>query len=176
MIGVNNIFAFDPSKLIVRVSDTDLSGYEANSILSDQYEIEAEFADLKHVIFSITVADTEFTVDKLLDALRGLISQKHQINNYDDSSIKPRNGLPRSAISLCDAYFATKTRTVPLNEAVGHILAESVMPYPPGVLLLIPGEIMKQRHLDYVQHLIENGNTIVGTEDSSIQTVCIFDA
>jgi lysine decarboxylase len=175
LIGVNNIFAFDPSKLIVRVSDTGLSGYEANSILNDQYEIEAEFADLKHVIFSITVADTELTVDKLLNALNGLISQKHQINDYDDSSIKPPNGLPRSAISLRDAYFATKTRIVPLNEAVGHILAENVIPYPPGVPLLIPGEIMEQRHLDYVRHLIDKGSTIVGTEDSSIQTVRIVD-
>jgi lysine decarboxylase len=176
LIGVNNIFAFNPSKLIVRVSDTGLSGYEARSILNDQYKIEIELADLKHIVFSITVADTELTVDKLLDALRGLISQKHQIkNNYDDSSIKPPNGLPRSAISLRDAYFATKTRAVPLNSAVGHILAENVIPYPPAVPLLIPGEIMEQCHLDYIRQLIGKGSIIVGTEDSSLRTVRIVD-
>jgi len=176
LIGVNNIFAFDPSKLIVRVSDTGLSGYEANSLLRHQYEIEAEFADLKHVIFSITIADTEVTVDKLLDALRGLSRQKHHINNYDDSSIKPPDGLPSPAITLRDAYFATKTRAVPLNEAVGHILAENVIPYPPGVPLLVPGEIMEQRHLDYVRHLIDKGSTIVGMEDLSKRTVRIVEA
>ena len=175
LIGVNNIFAFDPSKLIVRVSDTGLSGYEVRSLLRHQYEVEAEFADLKHVIFSITIADTESTVDKLLDALHALTRQKHHITNDADSSIKIPDALPRTAISLRDAYFATRTRIVPLNESVGEILAENVIPYPPGIPLLIPGEIMEQRHLDYVHHLIKKGSTIVGMEDLSLRTVRIVD-
>jgi lysine decarboxylase len=176
LIGVNNIFAFDPSKLIVRVSDAGLSGYEASSLLRHQYEVEVEFADLKHVIFSITIADPKSTVDKPLDALSGLTMQKHQITKCDDSLVKPPDGLPRSAISLRDAYFATKTRTVPLDEAIGHILAENIIPYPPGVPLLTPGEIMEQRHLDYVRHLIDKGSTIVGMEDLSVRTVRIVNA
>jgi arginine decarboxylase len=176
LIGVNSIFAFDPSKLIIRVSDTGLSGFEASSLLRLQYEVEVEFADLKQVICSITVADTESTVDKLLDALRSLTRQKHPIIDNDSFSIKPPDGLPHSAISLRDAYFATKTRAVPLNEAVGHILAENVIPYPPGIPLLVPGEILEQRHLDYVRHLIGKGSAIVGMEDSSLRMVRVVDA
>jgi arginine/lysine/ornithine decarboxylase len=175
LIGVNNIFAFDPSKLIVRVSDAGLSGYEVRSLLRHQYEVEAEFADLKHVIFSITIADTESTVNQLLHALRSLTRQKYQITDYDDFSIKPPDGLPHSAISLRDAYFATKTRTISLNEAVGQTLAENLIPYPPGIPLLVPGEIMEQRHLDYVHHLIKKGSSIVGMEDLSLRTIRIVD-
>ena len=175
LIGVKNIFAFDPSKLIVRVSNAGFSGFEACSLLRHQYQVEVEFADLKHVIFSITIADTESTTDKLLNALRGLASQKHETTNNDDSSIKPLDGLPLSAINLRDAYFATKTRTVSLDDAIGHILAENIIPYPPGIPLLVPGEIMEQRHLEYVRHLIDKGSTIVGMEDSSLRTVRIID-
>jgi lysine decarboxylase len=175
LIGVKNIFAFDPSKLIVRVSDAGFSGFEARSLLRCQYEVEVEFADLKHVIFSITIADTESTIDKLLNVLRDLTRQKHQTTNYDDSSIKPLDGLPLSAISLRDAYFTTKTRTVSLNESIGHILAENIIPYPPGIPLLVPGEIMEKRHLEYVHHLIDKGSTIVGMEDSSLRTIRIVD-
>jgi arginine/lysine/ornithine decarboxylase len=175
LIGVKNIFAFDPSKLIVRVSDAGFSGFEAHSLLRQQYDVEVEFADLKHVIFSITIADTESTIDKLLNALHDLTRQKHQTINHDDSSIKPLDGQPLSAISLRDAYFATKTHTVPLNEAIGHILAENIIPYPPGIPLLVPGEIMEQRHFEYLCHLIDKGGTIVGMEDSSLRTVRIVD-
>ncbi|CAF3876015.1 unnamed protein product [Adineta steineri] len=175
LIGVNNIFAYDPSKLIIRVSNTGLSGFQASTYLRDQYQIEVEFADLKHIICSITIADTELTINKLLDALRNLNEQKHQIPESNNSSIKLPDGLPHSAISLRDAYFAIKTRTILLNEAVGHILAENIIPYPPGIPLLVPGEIMEQSHLDYIRHLIERGSSIVGMEDLSLQTIRIVD-
>ncbi|CAF4459050.1 unnamed protein product, partial [Adineta steineri] len=131
--------------------------------------------DLKHIICSITIADTELTVNKLLDALRNLNKQKHQIPESNNSSIKLPDGLPHSAISLRDAYFAIKTRAIPLNEAVGHILAENIIPYPPGIPLLVPGEIMEQSHLDYIRHLIERGSSIVGMEDLSLQMIRIVD-
>ncbi|CAF1258125.1 unnamed protein product, partial [Rotaria sordida] len=139
-------------------------------------EIEVEFADVKHVICSITIADTESTVDKLLDALHSLTRQKHPIIDHDGFSIKPPDGLPLPAINLRDAYLSTKIRTIPLNEAVGHILVENVIPYPPGVPLLVAGEIMEQRHLDYMRHLIDKGSTIIGMEDLSLRTIRIVDA
>lgn len=175
LIGTSNIFAFDPTKLIVRVSDTGLNGYKASSILRHEYGVEVEFANIKHVIFSITIADTSSTVDKLLHALRALTTHKEQSIENDDSYIKPPDGLPHGAINLRDAYFASKTRSIPLNESVGKILAEDIIPYPPGVPLLVPGEIMEQRHLDYLRHLIDKGCAIVGMKDLTIQTVRIVD-
>ena len=175
LIGVNNIFAFDPSKLIIRVSDTGFSGFEASSLLRRQFNIEVEFADIKHLVCSITIADTESTVDALIDALHSLTKQDHQIVTYDNSTIKPPDGLPTAAISLRDAYFANKTRSIPMNEAVGHILSENIIPYPPGIPLLVPGEIIEQCHLDYLKYLIEKGSNIIGMEDSSFQTINVVD-
>lgn len=175
LIGQTNIFNFDPTKLIVRVSDAGFTGFQASYILRKQYQIEVEFADLKHIIFSITIADTQLTINKLLNGLIDLIKQKNQINNNDNSSINPPSDLPVSKINLRDAYFANKTRSIPLNQSIGYILAENIIPYPPGVPILVPGEIIQQSHLDYIQHLINKGSTIVGMEDLSIQTVKIID-
>ena len=68
-----------------------------------------------------------------------------------------------------------KTRTIPLSEAVGHVLSENIIPYPPGVPLLVPGEIIEQCHLDYLKYLIEKGSNIIGMEDSSFQTINVVD-
>ncbi|CAF1292944.1 unnamed protein product [Adineta ricciae] len=175
LIGVNHVFTYDPTKLIIRVSDLGLSGFKVSSLLRNQYNIEVEFADLKHIICSITVADTELTVNKLLDALHNLASTNSPTANSNEMSIRPPNGLPQSAINLRDAYFATKTHTIPLCDAIGCVLAENVIPYPPGIPLLVPGEIMEQRHLDYIHHLIEKGSSIVGLEDLSLKTIRIVD-
>jgi arginine/lysine/ornithine decarboxylase len=66
---------------LLGISDKGFSGYEVRSLLRHQYKVEAEFADLKHVIFSITIADTEWTVNQLIHALSSLIRQKYQIND-----------------------------------------------------------------------------------------------
>lgn len=175
LVGANHIFAIDPNKLIVRVSSTGLSGFQVAAILRHQHGIEVEFADLKHIIFSVTIADTESTVDRLLNALGSLSEQKHQILNDDTSAIEPPADLPHVAIALRDAYFAASTRTVPLNEAIGNVMAENIIPYPPGIPLLVPGEIIEQHHLAYISHLIKKGSNIVGMEDASLQTVRVVD-
>jgi arginine/lysine/ornithine decarboxylase len=66
-------------------------------------------------------------------------------------------------------------RTISLNEAVGQILGENLIPYQPGIPLLVPGEIMEQHHLDYVHYLIKKGSIIVGMEDLSLRTIRIVD-
>ena len=63
--------------------------------------------------------------------------------------------LARSAVPPRTAWFGT-TRRLPLNEAVGQVVAEAVTPYPPGIPLLLPGErldeercawLLRSRHL-----------------------------
>ncbi|CAF4000721.1 unnamed protein product [Rotaria sp. Silwood2] len=174
LIGANGIFAIDPSKLIIRVSETGLSGFEASALLRQEYNLEVEFADLRQIICSITFADTESTTHQLLDALRHLSKYHRQINHADFSLIKPPDGLPRSVISVRDAYFATNVRHVSLDEAVGHVLAESVIPYPPGVPLLVPGEIMEGHHRDFLQYFLGKGGSLVGIADPNLRTVRII--
>ncbi|CAF3487796.1 unnamed protein product [Rotaria sp. Silwood1] len=175
LIGVNSIFAIDPSKLIIRVSETGLSGFKVSTILRQEYNVEVEFADLRQIICSITFADTESTTQQLLDALRHLSKYHPQCNHADFSFIKPPDSLPRSIINIRDAYFATKIRRVSLDEAVGHVLAENVIPYPPGVPLLVPGEIMERHHRDFLQYFLDKGGSLVGIEDPNLRTVRIVD-
>jgi lysine decarboxylase len=173
LIGVSDIFAFDPTKLIIRVSDTGYTGFEAFNILQQQYGIDAEFADVKHIICSMTIADTEADIDKLLSALNGLSTKKHDIiaTSIDTTPMYRPNSIPRLEISPRDAFFVAKSHTVSLDQAVGQIIIESVIPYPPGIPLLVSGEIVEQCHVDYIRYLIDKGHDFIGTDDPSLCTV-----
>ena len=171
LISVNGIFAFDPTKLIIRVTDIGYSGFEAFDILQYQYGIDAEFADVKNVICSMTIADTEASAAKLINALRSFSRQKRDGINSDFSPVNLPTGLPCMRILPRDAFFATKVRVTPIDEAIGQILAESVIPYPPGVPLLVAGEILEQRHVDYIRYLIDKGRDFVGSDDPLLRTV-----
>ncbi len=171
MVGSYGIYAYDPTKLIIRVADLGMTGFEAYNKLRYEYGIDGEFADLRQVICSITIGDTQDSVGKLVNALRGLAQDKRPVVTQDLLSTAPTR-LPELAISPRDAYFAC-SRVVPIREAVGEISAENIIPYPPGIPLIVPGEVIDAEHLDYLDYLMGKGSGVVGTEDKTLQTVRI---
>lgn len=173
LVGVGGVYAYDPTKLIIRVTDAGYNGYEAYAKLRDEYEIDAEFSDLRQVICSITVGDTEDSITKLVEALRGLAADKRPARPALNE-VAPPAGLPTIAISPRAAYYA-HSRSVPIEHAVGEVVAENIIPYPPGIPLLVPGEVMEQQHLDYLRYVMREGSGVVGLEDKSIQTVRIVE-
>jgi arginine/lysine/ornithine decarboxylase len=66
-------------------------------------------------------------------------------------------------------------RRVPLSEARGEVCAEQVIPYPPGIPLLMPGEVISAEMIDYVQNLLRQRIKIVGPEDLQMSTVRIIE-
>jgi arginine/lysine/ornithine decarboxylase len=44
-------------------------------------------------------------------------------------------------LSPRDAFFAHK-RQIPLKESLGHIVGETISPYPPGIPVVVMGEQM----------------------------------
>jgi arginine/lysine/ornithine decarboxylase len=165
LVGAYGIHAFDPTKLLIRVSDLGVSGFEAAHILQADYHLIVEFADLKHIVASITIADDDETTALLLTELRQLAGRRRPDVVSDE--IAPPAGLPKAALSLREAYFAPSKR-VPLDRVAGEICAEAVMPYPPGIPLLVPGEVIDSSILAYLRYLIAHGVNLVGPEDARV--------
>jgi arginine decarboxylase len=171
MVGNYGIYAYDPTKLIIRVTDAGYTGHEAFAKLRHEHGIDSEFSDLRQVICSVTVGDTAESVNKLVTALRAIASEKRAPIVVTDEVAPPKQ-LPRLAISPREAYFAP-SRTVAIADTVGEIVAENVIPYPPGIPLLVPGEVMEQQHLDYLHYIISKGSGVVGPEDKTLKTLRI---
>jgi arginine/lysine/ornithine decarboxylase len=58
-----------------------------------------------------------------------------------------------------------KRRKIPIEDAVGKIAAEMIVPYPPGIPLLFPGEIISHDHIEQLQALILTGAKFQGSND-----------
>jgi arginine decarboxylase len=173
LVGKNGVFAYDPTKLIIRTTELGYTGFEFFQKLRLEYGIDAEFSDLRQIICSVTIGDTPATVAKLVNALRELSKQKRPALQIA-AEVAPPAGLPKLVISPREAYFA-HARVLPIEQAVGHVVAENVIPYPPGIPLLVPGELMEQKHLDYLQFIMSKGSSVVGTEDKTVKTLRIVE-
>lgn len=73
-----------------------------------------------------------------------------------------------------DAFFA-KSHAVPLPAAIGCIAAEPIIPYPPGIPVLVPGERISWNKLLYLAQVVAGGATCSGAADPRLLTIRVVD-
>jgi arginine decarboxylase len=173
LVGEYGIAAHDPTKLVIRVTDTGLTGKEFAARLWSRYTITVEFADPWQLICSITIADTAEKIDRLVAALHDIAQDQHRPALTDRLELTPP-ALPQLALNPRQATFRPARRVL-FNEASNKICAEQVIPYPPGIPLLMPGEIISAEMIEYVRYLQHQRIKIVGPEDLQMKTVRIIE-
>lgn len=60
---------------------------------------------------------------------------------------------------------------VPLSEAVGRVAQEQIVPYPPGIPLLIPGEVLSREMAQWLKTLETNAVKIIGLREGMIRCI-----
>ena len=56
-------------------------------------------------------------------------------------------------------------KEVSLQEAVGHMSADTIYLYPPGIPMIVPGEIITKRLADNIEECLSLGLRIEGSSD-----------
>lgn len=65
--------------------------------------------------------------------------------------------------------FLGETEMVPWRQAGGRVSAEMVCPYPPGIPVAAPGELLTREVVDYLQELVASGAMVEGAADESLE-------
>ena len=162
---------FDPTKLVVDVAGLGLTGPAAERALRERFAIAPEGADLSSVVCMVTIGDTAGSVDQLLGAFAALCAERVPVAR----PTRPRASGPvvapgPQAMTPRDAYFAEAT-AVPLARAAGEVAAELVTPYPPGIPVLAPGEVISPDKLAYLDHGRGHGLYVCGPADPTLATI-----
>lgn len=69
-----------------------------------------------------------------------------------------------------DAFFATADH-VPFTQAVGRVAAEMISPYPPGVPVIAPGEVISEPVLRYLRTGLDAGMFLYDAADPELATI-----
>ncbi|NBD22737.1 aminotransferase class I/II-fold pyridoxal phosphate-dependent enzyme [Paenibacillus glycinis] len=171
ILGTEATYDYDPTKLTIHVRHLGITGYETENWLREHYNIEVELSDMYNILALVTPGDTEDSVGKLLVALRDLAAQ-HQVNEANELVVKIPE-IPHLSLTPRDAFYAA-TEVVPFKESAGRIIAEFIYVYPPGIPILLPGEVISQTNIDYIVDHVEVGLPVKGPEDRSIQFVKVI--
>jgi len=158
---------FDPSKIVLRVQQLGASGVEIERDLQAA-GIRVEMADRDTIIFLATLADAAEDFATLADALIPIL-KRHQGQRRESATALSWSVVPTRGISMRDAYFA-KTEMVEAAKAEGRISADLIAPYPPGVAVVAPGEILTAQILEGLKESKEAGVRIAYATDSTLAT------
>lgn len=170
IIGTDDIADMDETKILVNISKTKYTGYELEKILGRKYKIEVEMSDTNHILCLITIGDTEQSISKLLTALKAIIENPKKITKKDSNLSLSMPGIPELVLTPREAFFAQKKRIL-LASSLGKISGEFIVPFPPDIPIILPGEKINQEILDYVKYLKKNDTMIVGPQDTTLETI-----
>jgi lysine decarboxylase len=128
--------------------------------------IRVEMADRDTIVFLATLADRREDFDALSDVLIPIL-KRHQEQRRESATALSWSVVPERTISMREAYFS-KTVMVDAADAVGRISADLIAPYPPGVAVVAPGEVLTKTIIDGLAASKKAGVRIAYATDSTL--------
>lgn len=172
ILGTQATYDLDPTKIIINITDLGITGQQAEDWLRKNYQIEVELSDLYNLLCIVTNGDSNSSIEQLLTALKGL-SESYEKNGRLNQVIVDLPEIPAMALSPRDAFYGD-TDVIPFLESEGHIIAEFITIYPPGIPVLLPGEIITNENINYILKNKAAGLPIQGSEDINLNTIKVI--
>lgn len=164
----------DPTKLVISAQQIGLAGYQLAAVLLTKYKIQVEMSTGTHVLAMVTIADSEPELSKLVNALERLggmaIASPGPVHSspIEWPTIPPVVLSPRTA-------FQTRGRAVKLEESRGLVSLDMIAPYPPGIPVICPGEVITDQIWQYLTELKNRGGHWQGGSDPTLDTITVAD-
>ncbi len=158
---------FDPTKIVLRANQLGASGVEIEKALQ-MCNIRIEMADSDTIVFLATVADSPVEFEELAKALIPILKSLATSPRATATSLS-WSVVPHVGISMREAYFAD-TEMVLAAHATGRISADLIAPYPPGVAVVAPGEILTHDIVNGLATTKSAGVRIAYATDSTLTT------
>lgn len=159
VIGKNVID--DPSKVLVSVQDSTMTGEQLYGILREEYGLQLEMAGENTVLAIITGWDKEEGINRFINALTEIDKGLSVVK--DDQVSHGISFIPQQKMNICDAWDA-ESEFVSFSDAENRIAADFVNLYPPGIPIIAPGEVYTKEIIDTVKSYLNQGLNVQGIE------------
>ncbi len=161
LVGKNGVWKFDETKLLFSVMDSNISGKEFADLLRKEYEIELEMETPTYGLALCSIGDSDETIEALGKAVKE-IDEKIGIDRKESIEFSYKENERK--MSMYEASDC-ETESVLLEEAAGRVSVEFVYFYPPGIPLIVPGEVISDKVLEQIGKARESGIIVNGLKD-----------
>lgn len=177
------IFELDASRLVISAKKLGITGFALADRLYEKYKVGLELADWKNAVAVVTYANEEEELDRLVGALESISREIREDRKYGEDRRCGNDSyacaalrlppVPEYVISPRKAYFSEKKR-IPWKEAVGKIAGEALIPYPPGIPIVHPGERISPEIWEYMERYRREKLHFHGPSDTNLDMLQII--
>lgn len=141
---------YDKGKIVILTKDTNITGKELAEILRKEYKIEVEMESIYYVIAMTSICDTKENFERLSVALKEIDSKilKKETKRFIYSS-----QIPKRAILMNEAIQEQTRKWIDFRKAKGKISKEYMWIYPPGIPMIVPGEIISKELVEKLEEI-----------------------
>lgn len=161
-------FALDRSKLVISTENAAMSGTELAEILRDKYRIEVEMASMSYITAMSGIGDTHDTLSRFADAVKEIDRDTETAKRTDVLSFPIR--IPKYVMSASDVRMY-EAEMISLDMAEGRISASYVYAYPPGIPLIVPGELIDRDLLDVISKMKRSGINVYSCGKDHVKVI-----
>jgi arginine decarboxylase len=155
----------DPTKITIDISACGLSSDELREELLQRFNIQVEKSTHNTLTLLLTVGTTRSKVSRLFDAMLRLSKERHTERTSTRMPELPH--FTRLACLPRDAFYEYGER-LPLlddqglpNPALnGRVCCDQIVPYPPGIPVLVPGQVVGPEIIAYLARMMRTQKSI----------------
>jgi len=141
----SGVYDFDESKILIAAGSSELNGKDIYDLLRDEYKLQPEMAAGDYVLLMTTLFDSDEGLKRLVNAL-------YEIDRkYSDEDIEKIRSVELISIGNTD------NRLEELSSYKNKVCAKTVFVYPPGIPIVVKGEILTEKALDEIRSSVSVG-------------------
>jgi arginine/lysine/ornithine decarboxylase len=176
--GIN--YDCDPFKLTIQSTLKGLTGPILKEFL-EQENLYVELSDPCNVCLTLPIRPHKKWSQDLLKALTHIKANQATSEGIERScpSTISTNYVERLYIEqqlfhkiALKVPISMQKKEVPISESSGFRAAEMIIPYPPGIPIILPGQLITEEIIEHLMFLKENNISFQGKE-KGFKTLCV---
>ena len=168
IIGKGGVADLDVTKVTANVQGLGLTGIEAGEMLR-QAGIAVELVDPANVLFLVTYADANQEFPEICQRIAETLNKGRKRETV--SLVIPQlPNMPEQSITPREAFFANGS-VLSFEQSAGQVSKEQISFYPPGIPVIIPGEVITKEIIQYCRSMLAMGLPISGPVSEKLATI-----
>lgn len=160
----------DRLQVLIDVSATGTSGYQAADWLRENCRIDVGMSDHRRILATLSAADDKDSAQRLIEALHAWREAADEFDHPAAVHLPDPDELALETVMLPRDAFFGPTEMVAAADAAGRVCAEQITPYPPGIPAAIPGERLNETVVEYLRSGLAAGMNLPDATDPSLKT------
>jgi arginine decarboxylase len=151
----------DPTKVTIDISGCGYTVDDLQKLLFERYNIQTEKSTFNTLTLLLTIGTTRSKVSRLYDALMRIAREgrppRRLVQTPDIPAFTKLQFLPRDAYYCGGELLPVLDENERVNRRLaGRICADQIVPYPPGIPVLVPGQLITLEVAHYVANLLRS--------------------